>query len=179
MDLKLTCSSSGENLSVWAEGAVQDTGLVGWDLSTLDQAWIRPHAKLVVWESVGGNNLLVRGGPSQARDLRAGINGVDTSAGGGVPEVDVLIKGTTTSREEVVLPWTPSKSFDSGLVVSLGKARSVQSAGIPDVDQVVVATGSELGTIGAPLKSANLRGMRHKRSDLVISNADIVVDDFT
>jgi hypothetical protein len=80
--------------------------------------------------------------PSQAGDLAASIDGVDASSGGGVPEMDVTIVATTSSCQEVVLPWAPSKSLDGCIVVGLLELRSLQAAGIPNGDEIVVTTGS-------------------------------------
>jgi len=74
---------------------------VSWNLNVLDKGWIAPDAQAVVWEARGRDNLLVRGGPSQAGDLRASVDAVDASARGGVPEVDHTVVATTTGGEEV------------------------------------------------------------------------------
>jgi hypothetical protein len=91
--------------------------------------------------------------------------------------VDVAVVRTTTSSEEVHVPGAPRKSLDGGLVVGLGELGNGQRSGVPDGDEVVVAASSELGTIGAPLKTTNLGSVRNKLSNLVLSNANIVVVD--
>lgn len=88
-DEKLT--SSSQHLSIWAETAVKDTGLVSWDLNIANQGWVAPDADGVVWEAAGADNLAIVRAPSETGDLRSGINAVDTSTGGGVPEVNVTI----------------------------------------------------------------------------------------
>jgi hypothetical protein len=119
------------------------------------------------------------GAPSERGDLRASVDAVDASTGGGVPEVDVAVVRATTSSEEVHVPRAPRKSLDGGLVVGLGELGNGQRSGVPDGDEVVVAASSELGTIGAPLKTANLGSVRNKLGNLVLSNANIVVVDKT
>ena len=80
----------------------------------------------------------------QAGDLRAGVDAVDPSTSGGVPEVDVTVVRTPASGEQVELPWAPAKCLDSGTMVLLGELGSVQRTCIPDGDKVVVAASSVL-----------------------------------
>jgi hypothetical protein len=75
------------------------------------------------------------------------------------------------------LPWAPAESLDGSTVVGLSKLGSTEGTGIPDVDEVIVSTSGELSAVGAPLKTTDLRGVRDKLSDLVVSNSDIVVVD--
>jgi hypothetical protein len=126
----LTCSS--EHLSIWAETAVKDSCLVGWDLNIANQCWVAPDADGVVWETAGADDLTVVRAPSKAGDLRASINAVDTSAGSRVPEVDVTIIRSTTGSKKVWLPWAPAESLDRSLVVGLGELWDSQGASIPD-----------------------------------------------
>ena len=150
---------------------------MGWNLDILDERWVRPDGDAVVWEAGSACDLLVVVAPSQAGDLAAGVDGVDACASGGVPEVDVTIVRATTSGKEVVLPWAPRQSLNGGIVVGLLKLGSRQRASIPDRDKVVVATRCELATIWAPLKTAHLAGVGLKVSNLVLSDADIVVEE--
>ena len=64
-------------------------------------------------------------------------------------------------------------------MVGLLELRSVERASIPDGNEVVVATGGKLGTVGAPLKTADLGGVGDKLGNLVLGNANIVVEDET
>ena len=91
MDASKKLTSSGQHLSIWAEAAVKNTGLVSWDLNVANQGWVAPDADGVVWEAAGANNFTVVRAPSEAGNLGSGINAVDTSTGGGVPEVDVTV----------------------------------------------------------------------------------------
>ena len=84
-------TSCSQHLSIRAETAVENTGLMRWDLNIAYQCWVAPDAKRIVWEAAGGDDLTVVGAPSQAGDLRAGVNAVYTSTGGGVPEMDVTV----------------------------------------------------------------------------------------
>jgi hypothetical protein len=115
--------------------------------------------------------------PAERSDLRTSVDAVDTSAGGGVPEVDVAIVRTTTGSEEVHVPGAPRESLDGSLVVGLGELGDRERSGIPDGDEIVVAASSELGTIGAPLKTANLGSVGDELGNLVLGDADIVVVD--
>jgi len=98
---RLVSGSSGEHLTVWAQAAVQHSALVSRDLDVLDKSRVAPDAQAVVGEARRRDNLLVRGGPLQAGDLRASIDAVDASARGGIPEVDHTVVATTTGGEEV------------------------------------------------------------------------------
>ena len=84
-----------------------------------------------------------------------------------------------TSGEQVGLPRAPGESFDGGLVIGLLELGSVERASVPDGNKVVVATSGKLGTVGAPLETADLGGVRDKLSNFVLGDADIVVEDET
>ena len=60
-------------------------------------------------------------------------------------------------------------------MVGLGELGSGKRASIPDVDHVVVGASSELGTIGAPLETADLSGVGDELSNLVLCDANVVV----
>src|SRR4051812_28589263 len=100
---------------------MQDTALMSRDLDVANQGRVAPDAERVVGVAAGRDNLAVVGRPPQAGDLRTGVNAVDTSTRCRVPEVDVTIVRTTTSGEEVHVPWAPGKSLDGSLVVGLGE----------------------------------------------------------
>jgi len=172
-------TSSGHHLTVRAQAAVENSALMGRDFNVLDQSWVAPEADGVVGEATGTGNLLVLAAPSEGGNLRAGVDAVDTSTSGGVPEVNVSVVGSTTSSEEVWLPWAPAKSLDSSTVVGLGELGSIERAGVPDGDEVVVATGSKLSAICAPLEATNLTNVVVELSDLVLSDANVVVEDET
>ena len=91
MVLGIKLTSSGQHLSIWAETAVKNTGLVSWNLNIANQGWVAPDADGVVWEAAGANNFTVVRAPSEAGNLGSSIDAVDTSTGGGVPEVDVTV----------------------------------------------------------------------------------------
>jgi hypothetical protein len=156
---------------------VKNTGLMCWDLDIANEGWVAPDADRVVWEAAGADNLLVMWAPAEAGDLRTSIDTVDASTSGGVPEVDVAIIRTTTSGKDIWSPWTPAESLDGSLVVGLGELWSGEGASIPDGDEVVVATSSKLSAISAPLKSTNLGGVGNELGDLVLGDADIMVED--
>lgn len=156
---------------------MENAGLVRWDFNVADQGWIAPDAKRVVWEAAGADDLAVVGAPAEGGDLGAGVNAVDASTGGGVPEVDVTVVGSATSGEQVGLPWAPADGLDGSLVVGLGELGDGERAGIPDGDEVVVSASSELGTIGAPLEATDLGGVGDELGGLVLGDAHIVVED--
>ncbi|KAI6761544.1 hypothetical protein HG531_002097 [Fusarium graminearum] len=140
-----------KHLTVRAEAAVEDSALVGRDLNGSDE--------------------------TERSNLRAGVDAVDASTGGGVPEVNVAIIRATTGSKEVHVPRAPRKSLDGSLVVGLGELGDRERSSIPDGDEVVVAASSELSAIGAPLKTANLGSVGDEFGNLVLGDADIVVVD--
>lgn len=64
---------------------------MSWDLDIADQGWVAPDADGVVWEAAGADNLAVVRAPSERGDLGTSVDAVNTSSGGGVPEVDVSV----------------------------------------------------------------------------------------
>jgi len=98
---RLIRSSSGEHLAVRAESGVQDTRLVGRDLDVLDKSRVAPDAQAVVREAGGRDDLLVARAPAERGDLAAGVDAVDASARGGVPEVNHAIVAAAASGEQV------------------------------------------------------------------------------
>jgi hypothetical protein len=126
---------------------------------------------------MAGDDLAVVGRPLESGDLRTGIHGVNASAGSGVPEVNLLVERATASREEVVLPWAPGEGLDGRLVVGLAELRGGHLTSIPNVDQVVIAAGSKLGAVRAPLQTANLGRVRKQLGGLVFSDAYVVIED--
>jgi hypothetical protein len=170
-------TSSSKHLTVRAEAAVEDSALVGRDLDSSDKGRVAPDAQRVVGETAWADNLTVVRAPAERSNLRASVDAVDASTRGGVPEVDVAIVRATTSSKEVHVPGAPREGLDGSLVVGLGELGDRQRSGIPDGDEVVVAASSELGTIGAPLKTANLGSVGDELGNLVLSDANIVVVD--
>jgi hypothetical protein len=156
---------------------VQHAALMGWNLSRLDQTWVCPDGDGAVGDAASGGNLTVVSAPSQAGDLAAGVNAIDASSSSGVPEVDLLIVRASTSGKKVVSPWAPRQGLDSGVVVGLLELGSIESASIPDGNKVVVSTGGELRSVWAPFKTANFAGVAFKVGDLVLGDADIVVEE--
>jgi hypothetical protein len=148
-----------------------------WDLNVADQSWVAPDAERVVGKAAGADDLTVVRTPSEAGDLGSSVDAVDTSTSGGVPEVDVTIIWSTSSSKNVWLPRAPTKCLHCSLVVGLGELGDSQGASIPDGDEVIVATSSKLSTIGAPFKTADFRSVRDELGNLMLSNADIVVED--
>lgn len=77
------------------------------------------------------------------------------------------------------MPGAPRDGLDSSTVVGLGELGGSKRSGVPDRDQVVISASSKLSSIGAPFKTANLAGVGHKLSDLVLCDAHVVVVDKT
>lgn len=147
------------------------------DLNVTDKSGIAPNAERVIGEAAGANDLAVAGAPSETGDLRAGVDAVHSGTRGGVPEVDMTVVGAATSRKQVHVPGAPGEGLDSGLVVGLGELGDSQRSSIPDGNEVVIASGSELGTIGSPLKSTDLRRVGNELSNLVLSDTNVMVID--
>jgi len=172
-------TGSSKHLAVRAQAAVKNSALMGRNFNVLDQGRVTPKADRVVRETTGACNLLVVGAPPKTGDLRASVNAVDTSTGSGVPEVNVPVVGSTAGSEKVGLPRAPAESLDCSAVVGLGELRCVEGTSIPDGDQVIVATSSQLSTISTPLETTDLTNVVDELSNLVLSNADVVVVDET
>jgi len=148
------------------------------EIGDLDQRGVLPYRKLVVGETVRRDDFLASGvlAPLEGRDLRAGVDGVDALAGQGVPEADGSVRSTTSGSEEVLLEGGPSESLDRGGVVGEGELGGVL-VDIVDVDNVVIATRSELRTVVRPLEATDLLGVVLERGDEVVLDADVVVVD--
>jgi len=109
--------------------------------------------------------------------LRVGVDLVEERARRAVPEAHLAARRPPPRSEEVGLPRAPSQGLDCGAVVKDLMAGG-SLGGIPDVEDVVVATRSELHPVGAPLEAANLLrvGTLEARGD-VLRDAHVVVDD--
>lgn len=156
---------------------MQNPALVGGDLDVADESRVAPDAERVVGEAARADDLTVARAPPQAGDLRASVDAVHAGTRGGVPEVDVTVVRTTARGEQVHVPRAPGKGLDCRLVVRLGELGHGQRARVPDGDEVVVAAGGELGTVRAPLQTADLGSVRDELGYLVLRNTDIVVED--
>src|ERR1700712_2964944 len=114
-------TSCSEHLPIWAEAAVKNSRLMGWNLNVPDKCWVTPNAEGVVREAAGTDDLAIVWAPSKAGDLRTSIDTVDSSSGGRVPEVNMTIVRSTASCKEVWLPWAPAEGLDSSLVIGLAE----------------------------------------------------------
>ena len=70
---------------------MEDSGLVCGNLNIADESWIAPNADRVIREATGADNLTVVRAPSEAGNLRTGIDAVDSCTCGCVPEMDMTI----------------------------------------------------------------------------------------
>jgi hypothetical protein len=91
--------------------------------------------------------------------------------------MDMTIVRSSSGSQKVWLPRAPAEGLHGGLVVSLAEFGYGKGAGIPDGDKVVVATGCELSTVGAPFEAADFGGVGYELGGLVLGDADIVVED--
>lgn len=127
---------------------------------------------------MGRNQFAVVGGPEDLAHLRLGVHSVQASASGGVPHADASVACTSSRCKEVGLEWAPSQRFDGSGVVVQRELRVASSViDIPDVQEVVVASRSELLAIRTPLETADLLSMATESVDVVVGHPDIVVDD--
>jgi hypothetical protein len=156
---------------------MQDTALVGSNLDVLDHGRVGPDGDAVVREARSARNLLMVRAPPKACDLAAGINGIDASTCGGVPEVNVAIIATASCGEQIVSPRAPREGLDGSSVVGLLELGRVEAARIPDADKIVVATGSQLVSIRAPFEAADFASVAVESSNFVVSNAYVVIED--
>lgn len=108
-----------------------------------------------------------------------GINRVQAGAGSGVPEADSAVSSTTSRSKEVLLEGAPCESLNCGgmMVKSEQRSSEVPVGSVPNVEAVVIATRSELGSIKTPLQSAHLLSVVHESRGDRVGSANIVVDD--
>ena len=112
-------------------------------VSHLGQSRVTPDGELVVGVAVTRDDFLVLLVPEEGRHLGFGVNSVDRSTGVDVPEVDASVSCTATGSKQVGLPWAPGESLDCGSVPDQRGAMLFTSF-VPDVDNVVVGTGSQV-----------------------------------
>jgi len=79
-------------------------------------------------------------------------------------------------------PGTPGQSLDGSSVSIEGEARFLHHSAelclhVPDLDQVVVTAGGELGSVSGPLKAADFLGVTFQASNDVLLLTNIVVED--
>lgn len=151
----LVGSGRDQSSSVRRLGEVQDTGSVSGKFRGLSHGRILPRADLVLREPVGRDELLTMDRPLESAHLRLGINGVQELAGCSVPEFNRAISCTPSSSKQRWLPRAPGQRLDGSLVFLERELRRLL-AKLPEVEYVVITTGSELLSVKAPLKSADL-----------------------
>lgn len=158
---------------------MKNSGLMCRNLNVAHQRWIAPNAERIIRETAGANDLSVMRAPPKTSHLGACVDAVHSSTGRSVPEMDMTVVRSSTCRKNIWLPWAPAESLDSSLVVGFSELGDSQGASIPNGDKIIISASCKLSTVGAPLKTANLRRVRNQLSDLVLSNANIVVEDET
>lgn len=190
----LVASSRGDGGAVGAEREVEHAAGVAAELGHADHGGILPDDELVLREAVRRDELALVGVPLQSAHLRAGVDRVEARAGGAAPGADAAVRGAAARGEETLLPGAPSDGLDGGLVGverELGGSR----ARVPDVEEVVVACAAyserdvhaegarvrtargELETVGGPLEAADLLSVTLEGGNVVLGDADIVVED--
>src|SRR5271163_3566977 len=134
---------------------MQDSSLMSRDLDVPYKCRIAPDAKRVIGKATRADQFTIVVAELQTRNLRPSVNAVDSSASSGIPEVDVSVVGSTSSRQQIKLPWTPAKSLHCCTMILLAKLWSAKRSRVPDRDKIIVATRSELSTVRAPLETTN------------------------
>ena len=142
-------------------------------------AGVLPDGQMVLGETVARDELAVVGRPNQLAYLGVGLSRGEACSSRGVPGSDGAVVCTSARSEGVGLEGAPGESLDcSGVVVERESgAGSIVRVDVPDVDQVVIASGGELVAIRRPLQSADLLGVTSKQADNMLLCANVVVDD--
>ncbi len=170
-------SSRNHGVAVRAHGHVEHTGLVAGEVRNLDHRGVLPQRELVLGEAVRRENLLLVLAPHERAHLRVGVDLLQESAGGAVPEADLPVGSAAARCEEVGLVGAPSEGLDRSSVVQDLVTRG-SLGGVPDVEDVVVAAAGELLAVDGPLEAADLLGVRVLEARChVLGDANIVVDD--
>lgn len=120
--------------------------------------------------------------PHYGAHLRLGIDRVNAGTASSAPEAQSTVGSSASGGEQVVLPWTPGKRFDSGVVLvkpELGRPARASICAVPYANEIVIATRRQLHTVRAPLETANLLGMGGKRGDMMVGNAYVMVMNLT
>ena len=143
---------------------MQHAGSVPSQLRHLGQRGVLPNSQLVLGVAVGGDQLLVVSGPLDRADLGTSVDLVHAGPGLGVPESQGSVGRPTTTRQQVGLPRAPVQSFHSSNMLAQGVGGGdltglAHLGGVPDVENVVVATRGQLGAIRRPLQPDDLLGV--------------------
>ena len=143
---------------------MQHASSVPSQLRHLGQRGVLPHGQLVLGVAVGGDQLLVVSGPLDRADLGTSVDLVHAGPGLGVPEPQGSVGRSATARQQVGLPRAPVQSFHSSNMLAQGVGRGDLASlahlrGVPDVENVVVATRGQLGAIRRPLQPDDLLGV--------------------
>lgn len=155
---------------------MQNPRSVASKLCHFNHGWVLPEYELVLAETMGAQNFPLMLAPLQSTYLGMGVDAVEASTSVCVPEFDAPISCTTTRGQEVALKWAPRQCLHSSLVVSQAVevgawcARS-SSSGIPDVQEVIVATTGKLLSGWRPFKSTDFLFMCIHSSNNVVPNA--------
>lgn len=177
---RFICRSRNHGLPIRAQGQMQDTRCMSLQLSHSDQRRVLPDCQLVLREPVACDQFLVMWRPLYRTDLRLCVNGVQARPVRSVPKSQMAVGGASTCGEGVCLPWTPCKRLhSSSVMVELeGWIPSFPSMlVVPDANQVVIPSGRQLRSTGAPFQTTNLLRVGSKGGDVVICNSDIMVMD--
>lgn len=113
------------------------------ELSNFDHAGVLPQAKLVLAEAMAAENLSLMPAPLQRAHLGCCIYGIEHSPSVRVCELDASVSCASTRGQQIALKWTPRQCFYCSLMRS-DTVRGPLIVGIPDVQQIVIATACQL-----------------------------------
>jgi hypothetical protein len=110
------------------------------------------------------------------RHLGLGVDLVEALPVARVPQADFAVRRPAPARQHVVLERAPRERLDRRRVLLDAEPRTVL-AGLPHVQEVVVAARGELGALQRPLEPADLLGVPVQPRDAVRVGAGVVVVD--
>lgn len=167
--------SGAESGSVGRLSELENASGVSGELSGLYHGGVLPDAD-VVGPSVGGNDLLVVVRPLEGADLSSGVDGVEASAGRGVPETNGGIGSSGARSQGIGSEGAPGESLDSCAVIGDG-VTSATCGLVPQIEQIVISSGCENRTVVRPRETANLLLVTFVGRDNVLLEANVVIQD--
>ena len=167
--------------AVRREAERKDAAGVALEVLDASHRRVGPESELVVGVAVAREELLLVGVPAEGADLGARVDGVQVGAELGVPELDRAVGRARARGEDVAVVGAPGEGLDGGAVVRErpeGRlAACPRGGGVPEVDEVVVRARGERLSVEGVGETAYLLGVADAASDLVVADADVVVDD--
>ncbi|KAH3664608.1 hypothetical protein OGATHE_003423 [Ogataea polymorpha] len=158
----LVCCHRRQRSAVRRQAAMQNSGIVRTSHNPRSQERrVAVDTNVIVGEPVRGSDLCadaVGVPPSQRRNLRIGLDRVDPSPRGGVPEMDAPTRGPPAGGQKTRLGRAPCQRLDGSRVAGFGELRDA-GARVPDIHHVVVASRHKLHPVSAPLDAAHFGGV--------------------